>query len=142
VIFTTGVPDMKCPKCGSENREEAKFCGKCRSKLSRVFPQCNAENPPDNTFCDQCGTDFLAPKEPTQIDYAQPQSYTPKHLADKILTNRKTLEGERKLVTVRFADVANFTSLSEKLEPEVGFSTVLRGYQSLNRASGQSIDIR
>jgi len=47
-----------------------------------------------------------------------PESYTPKYLADKILTSRSTIEGERKLVTVLFADVANFTSISEKLDPE------------------------
>jgi class 3 adenylate cyclase/tetratricopeptide (TPR) repeat protein/ribosomal protein L40E len=109
---------MKCPKCGVENRIEAKFCGKCRSKLSRVCPHCKSENPPENTFCDQCGSDFIAPKEFTPIDYAQPQSYTPKHLAEKILTSRSALEGERKVVTVLFADVAGFTALSEKLEPE------------------------
>jgi hypothetical protein len=50
------------------------------------------------------------------IDYERPQSYTPKFLADKILTNRSTIEGERKLVTVLFADVANYTALSEKLD--------------------------
>ena len=52
------------------------------------------------------------------IDLNQPQSYTPKHLADKILTTRSSIEGERKLVTVFFADVANYTSISEKLDPE------------------------
>jgi class 3 adenylate cyclase/tetratricopeptide (TPR) repeat protein len=52
------------------------------------------------------------------IDYTQPQSYTPKFLADKILTTRSSIEGERKLVTVLFADVANYTSLAEKLDPE------------------------
>jgi class 3 adenylate cyclase len=52
------------------------------------------------------------------IDYSEPQSYTPKFLADKILTSRTSLEGERKLVTVLFADVANYTSISEKLDPE------------------------
>jgi class 3 adenylate cyclase len=109
---------MRCPKCGSENREEAKFCGKCRSKLSRICPRCQSENPPDNVFCDQCGSDFNASEKPKPIDYAQPQSYTPKHLAEKILTNRKSMEGEKKLVTVLFADVAGFTAMSEKLEPE------------------------
>ena len=58
--------------------------------------------------------DLLAPP----IDYSEPQSYTPKLLADKILTTRSSLEGERKLVTVLFADVANYTSMSEKLDPE------------------------
>jgi class 3 adenylate cyclase len=52
------------------------------------------------------------------MDYSKPQNYTPKHLADKILTTRSSIEGERKLVTVLFADVANFTSVSENLDPE------------------------
>jgi len=52
------------------------------------------------------------------VDYSQPQTYTPKFLADKILTTRGSIEGERKLVTVLFADVANYTSISEKLDPE------------------------
>ena len=47
-----------------------------------------------------------------------PHSYTPKFLAEKILTTRSSVEGERKLVTVLFADVANFTTISEKLDPE------------------------
>lgn len=47
-----------------------------------------------------------------------PASYTPPYLASKILTSRNALEGERKHVTVLFADVAGFTTLSEHLEPE------------------------
>jgi class 3 adenylate cyclase len=109
---------MKCPKCQFDNREEAKFCGKCRAKLSRVCPYCKSENTPENNFCDECGHDLGKPKEAPPIDYNQPQSYTPKHLADKILNNRSSVEGERKLVTVLFADVANFTSIAEKLDPE------------------------
>ena len=57
-------------------------------------------------------------QHPSRLIYSAPQSYTPKHLADKILTTRSAIEGERKLVTVMFADVAGFTSLSEKLDPE------------------------
>jgi predicted ATPase/class 3 adenylate cyclase len=52
------------------------------------------------------------------IDYSKPQSYTPKFLAEKILTTRSSIEGERKIVTVLFADVANYTSIAEKLDPE------------------------
>jgi class 3 adenylate cyclase len=52
------------------------------------------------------------------VDYSQPISYTPKHLAEKILAARTTIEGERKQVTVLFADVKGFTSISEKLDPE------------------------
>jgi len=50
--------------------------------------------------------------------FASPQAYTPQHLADKILTSRASLDGERKLVTVLFVDVSGFTALSEKLDPE------------------------
>jgi class 3 adenylate cyclase/tetratricopeptide (TPR) repeat protein/ribosomal protein L40E len=110
---------MKCQKCQTDNREGAKFCGKCRTKLSLICPQCDSENPPDNAFCDQCGFDLTEPKEAPPIDYKQPQSYTPKHLVDKILTNRSSIEGECKLVTVLFADVANYTSMAEKLDPEI-----------------------
>ena len=49
---------MKCPKCQSDNREEAKFCGKYRSKLVSVCSQCNSENPSDNVFCDECGAEI------------------------------------------------------------------------------------
>jgi class 3 adenylate cyclase/tetratricopeptide (TPR) repeat protein len=58
------------------------------------------------------------PKEPPSVDYSKPQSYTPKFLADKIISNRRLIEGERKVVTVLFADVANYTSMAEKLDPE------------------------
>jgi len=71
-----------------------------------------------NKFCDECGFSLKEPQEPIPVDYTQPQSYTPKFLADKILTTRSSIEGERKLVTVFFADVANYTSISENLDPE------------------------
>jgi class 3 adenylate cyclase len=109
---------MKCSRCDFENREGAKFCGNCKAKLSLICAQCNTENPPINKYCDECGNDLQTLKEKPSIDYSQPQSYTPKHLADKILTTRSSIEGERKLVTVFFADVANYTSMSEKLDPE------------------------
>ncbi|MFO7558541.1 MAG: adenylate/guanylate cyclase domain-containing protein [Desulfobacterales bacterium] len=64
----------------------------------------------------ECGHSLQEPKKTP--DYSEPQSYTPKFLADKILTSRSSIEGERKLVTVLFADVANYTALSEKLDPE------------------------
>ena len=107
---------MKCPECQAENPEGKKFCRKCGAEMAVVCPRCGAKLQPDDTFCGDCG---LRVKEALQsLDYTQPQSYTPKHLADKILTSRSSIEGERKLVTVLFADVANFTSLSEKLDPE------------------------
>ena len=109
---------MKCPKCEFENPETMQFCGKCGAKLENICPQCHSSNPSDFRFCGKCGHDLTQPKEALAVDYCEPQSYTPKFLADKILTTRSSIEGERKLVTVLFADVANFTSIAEKLDPE------------------------
>jgi class 3 adenylate cyclase/tetratricopeptide (TPR) repeat protein len=82
-------------------------------------PNCGVITPATGKFCKECGYDLKRPKEePAPINYSEPQSYTPKHLTEKILTTRGSIEGERKLVTVLFADVANYTSLSEKLDPE------------------------
>ena len=109
---------MKCPECQSSIREGAKFCLKCGEKLELKCPQCGKALPIEAMFCDECGHDLMKPGETPPIDYNQPHSYTPKHLADKILNNRSSVEGERKLVTVLFADVANYTSMAEKLDPE------------------------
>jgi len=109
---------MKCPKCQSDNREGVKFCEECGAKLELVCPNCGANIPLSKKFCGECGHDRTKAEAAPPIDYTQPQSYTPKFLADKILTTRSSIEGERKLVTVLFADVANYTSLSEKLDPE------------------------
>lgn len=109
---------MKCPKCQTENRGARKFCLECGAKLILICADCGFENLPGEKFCGECGHVLRKPKETPPVDYSEPQSYTPKFLADKILTSRASIKGERKLVTVFFADVANFTSLSEKLDPE------------------------
>ena len=106
---------MKCPECHYDNREEAKFCSECGYQFTVVCPKCRHKVRPDSKFCDECGHDLRQLKEDPAIDYTKPQSYTPKFLADKILTTRSSIEGERKLVTVMFADVADYTAISEKL---------------------------
>jgi class 3 adenylate cyclase/tetratricopeptide (TPR) repeat protein len=109
---------MECPKCQTENPETRKFCRECGAKLLIICPECDFKNFPGDKFCGECGHELKKLKEAPRIDFSQPQSYTPKFLADKILNNRSSLEGERKLVTVLFADVANYTSIAEKLDPE------------------------
>jgi class 3 adenylate cyclase/tetratricopeptide (TPR) repeat protein len=109
---------MKCSKCQFDNREEVKFCEKCGAKMELICPNCEAKIPLNREFCGECGHELRTPTKAPAIDLSRPQSYTPKFLADKILTSRSSIEGERKLLTVLFADVANFTSISEKLDPE------------------------
>ena len=93
---------MKCPRCAHENPEGMKFCGQCAAPLLAACPACGTVNPPGNRFCGQCAAPLLA-DSPAKV--AGPDSYTPKHLAEKILTSKSALEGERKQVTVLFADL-------------------------------------
>src|SRR5678815_3234477 len=94
---------MNCSRCQHDNPVGVKFCGECGARLESVCAACGAANPPANKFCGQCGTP-LTPAV-TSTKFASPETYTPKHLAEKILTSKNALEGERKQVTVLFADM-------------------------------------
>ena len=109
---------MECPKCRFENRDGVAFCEECGAKLELICPECGGGIPLGRKFCGNCGHRLVAAEKTTVIDYDRPQSYTPKHLIDKILTTRTAIEGERKLVTVLFADVVDSTAMFENLDPE------------------------
>jgi class 3 adenylate cyclase/tetratricopeptide (TPR) repeat protein len=106
---------MTCPGCGQEVPAAARFCGGCATRLETTCTTCGTANPLANRFCQQCGG---ALSTGTSEAFASPRAYTPKHLAEKILTSASALEGERKQVTVLFVDVSGFTSISERLDPE------------------------
>jgi len=108
---------VTCPRCQAPAREGAKFCEQCGARLATTCPSCNAETATGSRFCGACGTP-LAGAAPTPTRFGDPQSYTPKHLADKILTARAQLEGERKLVTVVFADLKGSMELLADRDPE------------------------
>src|SRR4029434_7627578 len=108
---------MKCPRCQQENPPGSAFCLECGARLAPACASCGAELPAGSKFCNKCGTP-VATQAPTQPRFASPESYTPKHLAEKILTSKSALEGERKQVTVLFVDVAGFTAMSSRLDPE------------------------
>src|SRR3990172_7923439 len=110
---------MKCSNCHYNNAEGARFCGECGAKLEVKCQSCGKGNPPTNKFCGECGHKFSEfVKEAKSLQLDKPQSYIPQHLADKILATRSSIEGERKLLTVLFADVKGSTSIGETLDPE------------------------
>jgi class 3 adenylate cyclase/pimeloyl-ACP methyl ester carboxylesterase len=110
---------VKCSSCQAEAPSDAEFCPECGTPLRVLCPQCQTPNSVGNRFCKKCGHALGAPQAAEDRErFASPQAYTPQHLADKILTSRASLQGERKLVTVLFVDVSGFTALSEKLDPE------------------------
>jgi adenylate cyclase len=122
---------MTCPECHQANREGARFCDHCGTRLLVQCPACGTALRPAARFCDECGH-AVGSAPGGRPDAARsdgtgaadgppprpPAGYTPKHLADKILRSRSALEGERKLVTVLFGDCAGFTALSSRLDPE------------------------
>jgi class 3 adenylate cyclase/tetratricopeptide (TPR) repeat protein len=97
------------------------FCGRCGARLAATCPSCGYANPEGFAFCGKCGArvaEAAAPPRPGSPAFASPESYTPKHLAEKILTSRSTLEGERKQVTVLFADLKGSMELLADRDPE------------------------
>jgi hypothetical protein len=125
---------VNCPACGYENPRDASFCGECGSSLLREIqcPGCGRRNPPGQKFCHGCGRPLASEAAPTP-DRA-PRDYTPKHLADKILQSKSALEGERKQVTVLFADVKGSLELAEQVDAEEWHRILDRFFQIL--ASG------
>src|SRR6266446_2181435 len=118
---------MKCPSCNASMSETAKFCSECGTPLPRACPSCGHANPASAKFCSECGAQLAsAPSLPLpasegargQPRFASARDYTPKHLAQKILTSRAALEGERKQVTVLFADLKGSMELIAERDPE------------------------
>jgi len=108
---------VKCSQCQHENPPGSVFCLECGGRLAPVCASCGAELPAGSKFCNKCGTS-VATEALTQPRFASPETYTPKHLAEKILTSKAALEGERKQVTVLFADLKGSMELLADCDPE------------------------
>jgi hypothetical protein len=114
---------MRCPSCGFDNPEGLKFCGECGTPVTVPCPRCGFANPPQFKFCGDCGASLILASRPSSTPSlaAQPQPpshYTPAYLAEKILTSKAALEGERKQVTVLFADLKGSMELLEAVRKE------------------------
>jgi hypothetical protein len=109
---------MKCPRCGTDSPSDAAFCPQCGAKLICACARCGTGNAPQHRFCKKCGHPMVAPGGRKESPRLAPDTYTPKHLAEKILTSRAALEGERKQVTVLFADLKGSMELLADRDPE------------------------
>jgi len=101
----------RCPRCRAPAAEAAAFCEECGARFERVCPSCRAPVGVSARFCRSCGA-------PLGADDRSPASFTPSHLASKILASRAALEGERKQVTALFADLRGSMELLEGVDPE------------------------
>src|SRR5215813_4132458 len=109
---------MKCPRCQHENGPKAKFCQECAASLALTCSKCGNELPLTAKFCPECAHSTVDAVATDQARISSPETYTPKHLAEKILTSRSALEGERKQVTVLFADLKGSMELLADRDPE------------------------
>ena len=91
---------MLCPSCGTENPAGKKFCGNCGTALAMACEACGSPNPPGNRFCGECG--------------ARPG----RRAGRRTPPAAREAAAERRLVSVLFADLVGFTTLSESRDAE------------------------
>ena len=106
---------VECFRCHHETPTRAAFCPNCGVRLPPVCSACGASNRIDQRYCTRCGT-RLAPAAdaaPSLQDH-----HTPRHLAARILSERSALEGERKQVTILFADLRSSLEMVAGRDPE------------------------
>jgi hypothetical protein len=127
---------MRCLSCGQDNPDGMKFCGECGSPFKHRCLRCGFENPPQFKFCGECGSPLATQPQPVASapssvvspqhltpSTQHPISYTPKHLAERILAEREAMaargvpDGERKTITALFADIKGSTHSSKTSTP-------------------------
>jgi class 3 adenylate cyclase/DNA-binding winged helix-turn-helix (wHTH) protein/tetratricopeptide (TPR) repeat protein len=107
-------PSMRCSKCGHDNGIGAKFCQECATQLARTCASCGTQFSPTAKFCPECAH----PTQSPQSRFFSPDTYTPTHLAQKILTSKTAVEGEHKQITVLFATLEGAMELLADRDPE------------------------
>jgi class 3 adenylate cyclase/tetratricopeptide (TPR) repeat protein len=107
---------MICSRCQTENPPQAKFCLECATPLALRCTNCGTQLPGGAKFCFECATPVGAPGSAPK--FSSPENYTPKHLAERIINSKTSLEGERKQVTVLFADLKGSMELLSDRDPE------------------------
>src|ERR1044071_4471441 len=108
---------MKCSHCQTETAVGATFCVECGPRLDAPCRPCGEPTGPSARFCRKAVGGWGAPRE-GGVESPGGKTVMPKHLAEKILASRRFIEGERKQVTVLFADIRGSTGVIEKLDPE------------------------
>jgi len=112
---------LQCPGCRAKNSGDAVFCDECGRRLESSCAACGQSNRLGAKFCQKCGQALIqaaAPAPDVTARFASPGSYTPTHLAQKILSSKSALEGERKQVAVLFADLRGSLELLADRDPE------------------------
>src|SRR5438067_13749035 len=105
---------MTCANCGTENQPGQKFCGECGTPMALACAACGTTNAPGQKFCGECGSALTA---------TAPQAVRPIEPHDV----------ERRLVSILFADLVGFTSLSETRDTEDTREFLSRYFETCER---------
>ena len=108
---------MNCSRCGHENPDNSRFCAQCGNQLERTCPVCSAAVGADDRFCSNCGTSLTGTGQTTDRDHTE---YVPEEMLSKITEAQSghAMRGERRTVTMLFADIKGSTAVAETLDPE------------------------
>ena len=109
---------MECPTCGTANEPGRKFCGECGASLAAPCPTCGAANAPGVKFCGECGTDLASAAAAADAESAEAPT------------------AERRLVSVLFADLVGFTTLSESRDAETVRDLLSRYFETASQIIG------
>jgi len=126
---------VNCSACQHDNPAESAFCEACGAALDAACPSCGATVSAIAKFCRKCGSSLGAPvtsEPPAALPDRAPTDYTPKHLVEQILQSKASLEGERKQVTVMFADVKGSMELADQVGAESWHRILDRFFQILS----------
>jgi class 3 adenylate cyclase/tetratricopeptide (TPR) repeat protein len=108
---------MRCSQCRHDNPQDAIFCNACGTRLEHRCPACGRDNPAGSRFCNDCERSLRSSfEQPGRL--SSPESYTSEHVVERLITARTGLEGERKQVTVLFADLKGSMELLADRDPE------------------------
>jgi class 3 adenylate cyclase/tetratricopeptide (TPR) repeat protein len=108
---------VTCKNCGTENEPGRKFCGECGSPLAAICPNCGASNSPTSKFCGECATPLVAGVTAPAI-VRPAQTGSPVTVATSESLASAAPVAERRLVSILFADLVGFTTLSEGRDAE------------------------
>ncbi len=124
-----------CRQCGHDNAHGFLFCSQCGTKLDRACPSCGAAAGLDQRFCGMCGQSLAPAGEAERPPlFGELPGEVPSHLEERIRNSRTTMDGERKQVTVLFADITGSTALIRNLDPEQAVALLDPALQHMTRA--------
>jgi class 3 adenylate cyclase/tetratricopeptide (TPR) repeat protein len=113
-----------CPRCNAENREGRRFCGSCGAGLPRPCEHCGFVNQANERFCGGCGS------------VLEPPPATTGPTAEKLAGLSQDF-GERRQVTILFADMSGYTSLAAQRDPEETHRILGRFFEAVDSAVTQ-----